>query len=125
MITVRIVGPDIDAAIAESNVKILEQSEIALDAVALSTQSDAATNCPVSSGKVQKEEEKRGNYTHMRDDIKVYSAPLERQVGTNKHYGIYVNNGTYKMKARPFLTNAFEHNKDSLISKLEEINGNI
>jgi HK97 gp10 family phage protein len=118
---VTIIGPDIAALIAQTNAKILDQSEGALDTVAEATKSDAMANCPVSSGKEEEEEEKEGNNVHMRDDILVYKATLERQIGTNKHYGIYVNNGTYKMKARPFLTNAFETNKDDLVPLLQSI----
>lgn len=114
-----ITGPDILSLILQTNEAIIAQSELALDKVADATKSDAMTNCPVSTGKEEEEEADEGNTTHMRDDILVYKAKLERQIGTNKDYGIYVNNGTYKMKARPFLTNAFETNKDSLIPLLQ------
>ena len=44
----------------------------------------------------------------------------EVDVGTNVEYGIYVHEGTRKMRANRFLRNAFEKNMDQLESKLKE-----
>jgi len=106
---VTITGPDIAALIAQANATIIEQSEVALDTVAEATQVDAKDNCPVDTGALQA-------------DIQVYPSTLERDIGNlNIYYAIYVHNGTWKMKARPYLFNAFEANKDKLVPLLQSM----
>jgi len=116
--SVTIKGPNIAALFQQANDKIIVNTEDALDIVANLTQSDARDNCPVSQ---ETEAHEKGDATHMRDDIKIYTAKLRRQIGTNKTYGIFVHNGTRKMRARPFLLNAFEANRQSLVQELQNM----
>ena len=47
----------------------------------------------------------RGSITHAVDDDSAI-------IGTDVEYGVYVEMGTYKMQARPFLRNAIENYVD-------------
>lgn len=115
---VTIKGPDLVSLFQQANQRIEINTEDELDIVANLTQSDAIDQCPVSQ---DTEAHEKGDATHMRDDIKIYTAKLRRQIGTNKNYGVYVHNGTYKMPARPFLVNPFEANRQSLVQNLQNM----
>ena len=108
-VTIRITGPDLGVKVSQLNAEIQAQIEEELDRVADQTQSDAKDNCPVATGALQ-------------DDIKVYAEPFKRTVGNmDIPYAIYVHNGTWKMKARPYLFNAAEMNKQSFIDHMQDI----
>ena len=90
-------------AINVGNVRILDNSKLvkqaskqaierALEAIGLSAQRHAASICPVDTG-------------NLRNSIKYKPEPSENAVyfGTKVEYGKYVELGTYKMKARPFI----------------------
>lgn len=116
-ISANITGPDLAALAVAANAKIVDASEDALDKIADLIQSDAKDNCPVAGdmGPVKKGE----TPGTLRDDIKVYASPGKRQIGNmNVDYAIYVHNGTYKMKARPYLFNASEANKQKWIDDI-------
>jgi len=103
--------------VALVNAEIQEQAEEELDRVADQVQSDAKDNCPVAQN--PKKGEIPGT---LRDDIKVYASKLKRQIGNlNVHYAIYVHNGTYKMKARPYLLNAAEVNNQTFVDNMRKI----
>lgn len=116
--SVTIKGPNLVDLIQKVNKKIEINTEDGLDIVANKTQDSAKDACPVSE---DTEAHKNGDQTHMRDDIKVYKRRLLRQIGTNKTYAIFVHNGTYKMKGRPFLLNPFEANRQSLVQELRNM----
>ena len=103
-ITVRIVGPDLAMLATMVNAKIVKAAEEDLDTIAALIQADAKDNCPVDTGA-------------LRDDIQVVADGGKRDIGNmNIPYAIYVHNGTWKMKARPYLFNASEANKSKWIS---------
>ncbi|HEX9502880.1 MAG TPA: HK97-gp10 family putative phage morphogenesis protein [Patescibacteria group bacterium] len=102
----KITGPDLAALAVAANAEIIRASEDDLDEIADLIQSDAKNNCPVATGALQ-------------DDIKVYASPGKRQIGNmNVPYSIFVHNGTWKMKARPYLFNASEANKNKWVSMI-------
>ena len=105
---VTIKGPNLTDLIKQTNDKIIANTEDALDIVANPTQSDAKDNCPVDTGALQA-------------DIEIYSAKLRRQIGNNRDYALPVHNGTYKMAGRPYLLNAFEANRQSLVPELQNM----
>ena len=109
-VTVTITGLDtLGLKVAQINAEITEQIEEELDRVADQVQSDAKDNCPVRTGALQ-------------DDIKVYASELKRQIGNlNIPYAVYVHQGTYKMKARPYLLNAAETNNPTFIQNMRNI----
>jgi len=106
--SVTIKGPNIAALFQQANDRIAINTEDALDIVSNLTQSDAKDECPVLTGKLQK-------------SIKIYKRKLIRQIGTNVPYGVFVHNGTRKMHDRPFLLNAFEANRQSLVQELQNM----
>lgn len=116
--TIRVVirGPDLVGAVKLANARIEVNTERSLDRVAKSTQTTAKIYCPVSR---DTQAHIKGTKTHMRDDIKVYGSGLMRQIGTNKHYGIFVHDGTTRMRARPFLKRAFDENHQGLLDDLK------
>lgn len=116
-ITVKISGPDLGMRVALLNAQIAEQAEEELDRVADQVQSDSKNGCPVAV------KPKKGEIPGtLRDDIKVYASKLKRQIGNlNVHYAVYVHQGTYKMKARPYLLNAAEVNNPTFIQNMKNI----
>jgi len=105
--SVKITGPDLAALAVAANAAIVRASEDDLDEIADLIQSDAKDNCPVKTGALQ-------------DDVKVYASEGKRQIGNMEvYYAIYVHNGTWKMKARPYLFNASEANKQKWVSIIQ------
>lgn len=114
-ITVRIVGPDLVMLATMVSAKVVAAAEEDLDAIAELVKSDAVANCPVAgdTAPVTKYEV----VGLLRDDIQVTSSGGKRDIGNmNVPYAIYVHNGTWKMKGRPYLLNASEANKSKWIS---------
>jgi len=112
-ISVKITGPDIAVLALAVTERILQDAEDSLDDIADRTQSDAKDNCPVA------QDPKKGEIPGtLRDDITVFASPFKRQIGNTVYYAIYVHNGTYKMKARPYLMNALEANKQAWIAAI-------
>lgn len=62
----------------------------ALKTIGIKAQSYAKKSCPVDTGRL------RNSITHQNDKDTVY-------VGTNVEYGVYVEMGTRKMRAQPYL----------------------
>jgi HK97 gp10 family phage protein len=74
-----------------------------LTACALIVLADAIRNCPVETGRL------RSSLTYEVDDQN-----LRARVGTNVLYALFVFLGTYKMAARPVLTQSLERNKSEI-----------
>jgi HK97 gp10 family phage protein len=74
-----------------------------LTACALIVLADAIKNCPVDTGRL------RASLAHVVD-----RENLSARIGTNVFYALFVFLGTYKMAARPILTNALEANKPEI-----------
>lgn len=87
-----------------------DQVAQALEAIGLTAEGYAVDLCPVVTGRL------RNSISHARDDNAAY-------IGTNVEYAPYVELGTSKMKARPFLRPAAtEHSaeyKDIVKSALQ------
>lgn len=76
---------------------------------ALLVERDAKLNCPVDTGNLR-----ASIQTEMNETADEYIA----EVGTNVEYAGYVEYGTKKMDARPFLIPAFESNKESISQEI-------
>ncbi len=76
-----------------------DQIETALVAIGLAAESHAKELCPVDTGRL------RNSITHTNDDDSAY-------IGTNVEYAAYVELGTFRMKARPYLKPAAENYVD-------------
>lgn len=57
--------------------------------------------------------QKDGLYPHGRKD--------EVWIGTNVHYAVYVEKGTRKMTARPYLFAAYRQKKDEVFKRMRDI----
>lgn len=76
---------------------------------------DAKANCPVST----EETRPGGPHGELRESITSAVEDMRGEVGTNKEYGMYVELGTWKMRAQPFLVPALQNNKDAIISAIK------
>lgn len=76
-----------------------EQIAQALEAIGLVAEGYAKDDCPVDTGRL------RNSISHARDDTSAY-------IGTNVEYAPYVELGTSRMKARPYLRPAAEEHAD-------------
>lgn len=69
--------------------------------------SDARSLAPVDTG-------------YLRQSIHAHTEGLRCEVGAGASYSMYVELGTYKMRARPFLFPALANNKESILQKIKE-----
>lgn len=82
-----------------------EQLEAAFEEIGLYAEAFAALKCPVDTGNL------RSSITHITDESKAV-------IGTNVTYAPYVELGTSKMKAQPYLRPAIENHVDFYKSTL-------
>lgn len=89
--------------IREDNAKLIESAinraiAVALEEIGLAAERFAKRACPVDTGRL------RNSITHIirTDDDSAF-------IGTNVEYATYVENGTSRVKARPFLKPAAEN----------------
>ena len=80
-----------------------------LNEVAESMERDAKLNCPVKTGNLQSSIDSEVSTVGKRTTIKLYA---------KANYAAHVEYGTSKMAARPFLTPAFNKNKDNVTRKI-------
>lgn len=80
----------------------------ALGEAGLLVEADAKVNCPVQTGNL------RASITTQLDD-----GALECLVGTNVEYAAYVEMGTSKQQAKPYLKPALEQNRDRIVRHFE------
>lgn len=76
----------------------------------LAIEADAKKNCPVDTG-------------NLRASISNTVGDMEGEVGSNVEYANFVELGTKKMSAQPFLHPAFEANKDKIIREIRNTIG--
>ena len=74
------------------------------EAIGLYVEGEAKARCPVDTGNL------RGSISHDSDEEKAV-------IGSSTEYGIFVEKGTSRQKAQPYLTPAVENN----ISTIKEI----
>jgi HK97 gp10 family phage protein len=106
VITVKVRGPDLAAAVKLINTRIEANTERSLDKVAALTEKDAKSECPVRTGALMA-------------DIKTYKAKLLRQIGNNLYYGPFVHEGTVRQRSQPYLRNAFNKNYKGFINDIK------
>lgn len=90
--------------IQDNTAKFIQEMDIAisraLEAIGIECETRAKKLCPVDTGRL------RNSITHTIDSDNEYAV-----IGTNVEYGPYVELGTSKQKAQPFLVPAAERNK--------------
>ncbi len=93
--------------------KRIDRQSKAIHNAGLVCQGVAKKNCPV--GTPESTHKKGYHGGRLRQSIMVdNSKQLESTVGTNVNYAIYVHEGTYKMKGRPFLRQGFQAGQKQL-----------
>jgi HK97 gp10 family phage protein len=105
---VSIYGQDkVFAAIENEYLKLARRANRAINSAGLTCQKVAKQNCPVGTPESTGIKHYHGG--RLRQSIQVDNSKwLVSTVGTNVYYGIFVEKGTVKMRARPFLTMGFE-----------------
>lgn len=88
-----------DSVLASMNGKVTR----AITKACAQIEGESKKDCPVDTGRL------RSSLTH-----EIESTPflVVGRTGSNVEYAKYVELGTYKMRARPYLLPAFERNKD-------------
>lgn len=93
----------INSHVGEVKAELRNRIPTILEALGIEAEGNAVTEITdlgaVDTGRL------RGSITHAVDDDSAI-------VGTDVEYGVYVEMGTYKMQARPFLRNAIENYVD-------------
>lgn len=77
--------------------------------ITLRTEADAKSNAPVDSGRLR---------NSIQSVIKTDSSGVSGEVIVNAEYGAFVEYGTSKQKAQPFLTPAFNKNQNIFLNEL-------
>lgn len=78
-------------------------------------EADAKALCPVSTEATRP----GGPHGELRQSITSQSEGLTCEVGTNKEYAMYVEFGTYKMAAQPYLVPALIENEDKIVETVK------
>lgn len=101
----------ITSHVADVKAELSDRIPLILEALGIEAEGNAVdeitTLGAVDTGRL------RGSITHAKDDDSAY-------VGTNVEYAPYVELGTYKMPARPFLKNAILNYADDYKRIVEE-----
>ena len=102
----------VDITIVEDNVeKVIRMSEEAvqkaLEENGLIAEGHAKVYCPVDTGNL------RNSITHTRDEKSAY-------IGTNVEYAPYVELGTSRMKAQPYLKPSVQNHQDEYRSIIKK-----
>lgn len=108
--------PDITVSM-QDNTELLknaeqEQIEQALIAIGMTAESNAKGYCPVDTGRL------RNSITN-----EAYQDEQAVVIGTNVEYAAYVELGTSKMAARPYLRPALENHTNEYQALLEQFLG--
>ncbi len=85
----------------------------------INTQTAAKRACPV--GTPESTHKKGYHGGRLRQSIQYKPGQMSCSVGSDVFYADFVNSGTKRMTARPFLTNAFLGERPKLIRDLEDI----
>ena len=94
-------------------VLLLYRLKNTLKKCALGIQGDAKEKCPVKTGTL------RNSISTDLSQIDAYEATI----GTNVEYAIYVEYGTHKRSAKPYLRPAYNKNVNKLTQELKRILG--
>lgn len=81
--------------------QLRENERRALEAIGIFVRGEAQVRAPVDTG-------------NLRDSIDYRVGTGRVVIGTNVEYALYVEKGTSKMRAQPYLTPALEENKQRI-----------
>jgi HK97 gp10 family phage protein len=106
---------DLQAYSANKQMQINNRIQLA----GINVQTQAKRDCPV--GTPESTHKKGYHGGRLRQSIQYKPGQMQCSVGSDVKYAIFVNDGTKKMTARPFLTNAFIGERPKLIQDLGDI----
>jgi HK97 gp10 family phage protein len=106
---------DLQAYSANKQIQINNRIQLA----GINTQTAAKRACPV--GTPESTHKKGYHGGRLRQSIQYKPGQMQCSVGSDVKYALFVNSGTVKMAARPFLTNAFIGERPKLIQDLGDI----
>lgn len=106
-----------NAHLALANIK--SGTEKGLDTVADQTLKQAKDDCPVGTPASTGIPGYKGGT--LKKSLIKEKAVLARRLGSNVFYALFVHDGTKKMGARPFLTNAFHAKQKNLVPELQKM----
>ncbi len=92
--------------------KIGEKVELGMNRACTVVQDDAKRHCPVDTGRLQ------GSISH---EVTREGNDVVGIVGTDVEYAPFVELGTYKMRAQPYLFPAGERNKDKITQCFKDL----
>lgn len=104
---------DIVDALEDKAKRIEEEASKVVMQAGYKTERDAKTLAPVETGTLRRS-------IHM--DLK---DALTAEVGTNIEYATFVEFGTVKMPAQPFMTPAYHKNRDDFVKKMADLGGDL
>ena len=108
---------EVFAQIDAHHQKHIDRANKAVHLAGFTCQKVAKINCPVGTPESTGIKNYHGG--RLRASIQVdNSVELESTVGTNVFYALFVNEGTVKMRARPFLTMGFQAGAKQLLEDL-------
>lgn len=87
----------------------LEEARRAVAIVAYNVEADAKRLCPVDTGRLRASIQTALAHTYA-----------GAEVGTNVEYAPFVEFGTYRQRAQPYLTPAAEQNRNDLVRRISE-----
>lgn len=96
------------ARLAQVEDKVRAEATAIVQKAAMGIQSDAATMAPVDTG-------------YLEGSVSTDIVDLEAQIGPTAHYGRYVEEGTYKMAARPYMGPASDRHIPMFLLAAEQL----
>lgn len=108
------------SSLEEKAGEIIEKAERGIALGGKEVEGEAKALCPVST----EETRPGGPHGELRQSITSKPEGLTCDIGTNKEYAMYVEFGTYKMKAQPYLVPSLKNKEDDVIDIIKDaING--
>lgn len=102
----------LSADLGKADAKVTELASKAIAKTALDIEADAKALAPVDTGLLK---------NSISSDIK----PLSAEIGPTTHYAGYVEHGTSRMAAQPYMGPAFDRRAPGLEKALGQIGGKI
>ena len=101
---------DIKSHIPELLDELGDKIEVALEECGMDAEYYASIKCPVDTGRL------RASITHQ---VTTNGTSGDMRVGTNVEYAPYVELGTFRMKARPFIKPSITEHKAHYVSVIK------
>lgn len=119
-ISVRVNMGDFASNMAQLTQNLVQKVDARTQEAGINVQAQAKIACPV--GTPESTHKKGYHGGTLRQSIQYTNLGLAHSgVGSDVHYAGFVDGGTYKMRARPFLTNAFIAERQAWMADLQNM----